>query len=308
MSTISNLIFKGAKHYVTSAFGYRESIKTYAGWTGTGHQGTDYGTDNKKIPQYAIEDGYVFEAAHSNSDGANYVWVIYPRVKLAMLHYHLDSYKVKSGQSVTKGTLLGYTGMTGKATGIHLHLGIRNLSKLTAAQVKKMTWDLLRTCSYVDPEKVAYSEAKVEEPKKEEVKPAPTNGVQVTYTVKAGDTLSAIASKYGTTVDAIMKANPNHKNANLIHVGDVFVIPTASAPKPAETKPAEKKIMQGAVLNLTNKPLYASSTTSKVANRITGTFYAYDGQIINGRVKITISRAFVGRTPIAKYVTGWISI
>lgn len=301
MSTISNLIFKGAKHYVTSAFGNRKDPIT--GKAGTFHSGTDYGTDGLKIPQYAIEDGYVFAAAKSNSDGANYVWVIYPRVKLAMLHYHLDSYKVKSGQSVTKGTLLGYTGSTGRSTGVHLHLGIRDLKKLSAAQVKKINWDLLRVCDYVDPEKVTYSEAKVEAPKKEEVKPAPTNGDQVTYTVKAGDTLSAIAKKYGTTVDAIAKANPNHKNLNLIHTGDIFIIPTASAPKPAE-----KKILQGAVLNLTNKPLYASSTTKTVAKKVTGTFYAYDGQIINGRVKITISRAFVGKTPIAKYVTGWIDV
>ena len=45
-----------------------------------------------------------------------------------MLHYHLDRFVVHSGQSVKKGSLLGYTGMTGKATGIHLHLGIKSLS------------------------------------------------------------------------------------------------------------------------------------------------------------------------------------
>ena len=40
------------------------------------------------------------------------------------------------------------------------------------------------------------------------------------YTVKAGDTLSAIAKKYGTTVSAIQKLNPTLiKNVNLIYVG-----------------------------------------------------------------------------------------
>ena len=40
------------------------------------------------------------------------------------------------------------------------------------------------------------------------------------YTVKAGDTLSAIARKYGTTVSAIQKLNPTLiKNVNLIYVG-----------------------------------------------------------------------------------------
>lgn len=159
MSKISDLIFKKARHRTTSSFGYRKSIRTGAGKTGTFHNGTDYGTYGKKIPQFAIETGYVFSAARSNSDGAKYVWVIYPRVKLAMLHYHLDSYKVTSGQRVSKGTLLGYTGMTGKASGIHLHLGVRDLSKLSNTQVNNMTWGLLRMCPYVNPAKVSYSEA-----------------------------------------------------------------------------------------------------------------------------------------------------
>lgn len=45
-----------------------------------------------------------------------------------MLHYHLDVINVKKGQSVNKNTVLGYTGQTGLATGIHLHLGIKPLS------------------------------------------------------------------------------------------------------------------------------------------------------------------------------------
>ena len=156
MSKISNLIFNNANHYITSPYGKRGSIKTSAGTTDSFHRGTDYGTNGKKLPQYAIEDGYVFAAAKA-SDGAKYVWVIYPRIKKAMIHYHLDSIAVKSGQSVKKGTMLGKTGKTGKATGVHLHLGIRDLEKLSTAQVKKITWSLLQSCAYVDPEKVAYA-------------------------------------------------------------------------------------------------------------------------------------------------------
>lgn len=156
MSKISNLIFNNANHYITSPYGNRGAIKTSAGTTDSFHRGTDYGTNGKKLPQYAIEDGYVFAAAKA-SDGAKYVWVIYPRIKKAFLHYHLDSIAVKAGQSTKKGTLLGYTGKTGKATGIHLHLGIRDLSKLTSTQISKMNWNLLRSCSYIDPEKLSYT-------------------------------------------------------------------------------------------------------------------------------------------------------
>jgi LysM repeat protein len=42
--------------------------------------------------------------------------------------------------------------------------------------------------------------------------------------VKAGDTLTALAIKYGTTVAAIASAN-NITNINNISVGQVLVIP-----------------------------------------------------------------------------------
>lgn len=157
MSKLSNLIFKNGKHYLTSPFGKRAAIKTSAGTTETFHSGADYGTSSVKLPQYAVADGYVF-AAQKASDGALYVWVIYPALKVAMLHYHLNSYVVKKGQKVHQGTLLGYTGKTGKSTGIHLHLGVRDLSKQTTASINSMTWTTLRNCPYIDPEKYEMKE------------------------------------------------------------------------------------------------------------------------------------------------------
>ena len=77
-----------------------------------------------------------------------------------------------------------------------------------------------------------------------EPKPAPsTPATGQTYIVQAGDTLSGIARKYGTTVSALVKAN-HIKNANLISVGQKLVVshqavtqPTP-APKPAPSTPA----------------------------------------------------------------------
>jgi lysozyme len=55
-------------------------------------------------------------------------------------------------------------------------------------------------------------------------KPVETPKVEeTTYTVKAGDTLSGIASKYGTTYQELAKIN-NIENPNLIHVGQVLKI------------------------------------------------------------------------------------
>lgn len=156
MSAISKKIFNGANHYITSPYGKRKTISTSAGSTASFHYGTDYGTNGKKIAQYAIEDGYVF-AAQRAKDSALYVWIIYPRIKKAFLHYHLNSYRVRAGQTVKSGTLLGYTGKTGKATGVHLHLGIRDLTRLSDSQIKHMTWALLQSCAYIDPEKLYYT-------------------------------------------------------------------------------------------------------------------------------------------------------
>lgn len=146
MSKITNIIFNGKSHYITSKYGKRTVLKTAAGATSSFHNGTDYGTNGKKLAQYAIEDGSVLSCGKA-SDGALYVWVKYPRINKKMLHYHLDRINVKSGQSVKKGKLLGYTGKTGKATGVHLHLGVKDLT----------------TDKYEDPEVFAkgYTEPKV---------------------------------------------------------------------------------------------------------------------------------------------------
>ncbi len=144
MSKITEIIFKGEKHYITSKFGSRTPIKTSAGTTSSVHKGTDYGTNGKKIPQYAIEDGKVY-AIGTDSAGAKYVKVDYPRINKRFYHWHLDTISVKKGQTVKKYTKLGTTGKTGKATGVHLHLGIIDLKNDT----------------YIDPEAYAkeYKEA-----------------------------------------------------------------------------------------------------------------------------------------------------
>lgn len=52
----------------------------------------------------------------------------------------------------------------------------------------------------------------------------------MTYTVKRGDTLSGIAQKYGTTVEALASTN-GIKNKHLIQVGQVLRIPENSTGK-----------------------------------------------------------------------------
>jgi murein DD-endopeptidase MepM/ murein hydrolase activator NlpD len=48
-----------------------------------------------------------------------------------------------------------------------------------------------------------------------------------THRVERGDTLSELAQRYGTTVQAFMKANPQIRDADLIFTGDTLNVPTA---------------------------------------------------------------------------------
>ena len=62
-----------------------------------------------------------------------------------------------------------------------------------------------------------------------------------TYTVKKGDTLSAIAKKHSTTVHAIMTANSFIKDKNKISAGWVLTIPGVSRPgTPSPVNPPAK--------------------------------------------------------------------
>jgi LysM repeat protein len=67
--------------------------------------------------------------------------------------------------------------------------------------------------------------------------PTPVPPVQQTYVVQPGDTLTRIAARFGTTVQALVQAN-NIVNPNLIYVGQVLIIPgSGPAPTPVPTTP-----------------------------------------------------------------------
>lgn len=135
---LAQVIFGRTDYKITSPFGSRESPLT---GKNEYHDGCDYGTNAEKWPQYAIEDGEVLSCGKdTNYANAIFAWVSYPRLGIRLLHYHLDQVCVTKGQKVTAGTLIGYTGMTGLATGIHLHLGMKYLN----------------SSAYVDPESFDY--------------------------------------------------------------------------------------------------------------------------------------------------------
>jgi spore coat assembly protein SafA len=58
------------------------------------------------------------------------------------------------------------------------------------------------------------------------------------YTVRSGDTMSAIAARYGISLSKLEQANPQVSNPNLIYVGQSLNIPDSFTPAPAAPPPA----------------------------------------------------------------------
>ncbi len=68
------------------------------------------------------------------------------------------------------------------------------------------------------------------------------------------------------------------------------------------------KIKASAAIKLENVGLYVSASALTPAAKKSGTFYVYDANIINGKIRITCNKSYVGKKPVGKYVTGWINV
>lgn len=103
-----------AKPYcITSRYGWR--------W-GKVHEALDISCTGCGSPIYAANNGTVETSTYHSMNG-NYV-VINHNNGYYTIYAHLASLKVKAGQTVSMGDVIGTMGQTGKATGCHLHFGI----------------------------------------------------------------------------------------------------------------------------------------------------------------------------------------
>ncbi|MGM8139857.1 phage tail spike protein [Enterococcus italicus] len=92
--------------------------------TGTIHGGIDLAPTGGRSPNiYAARSGTVQQIVRNDATGGNYI-ILKHSDGYWSYYGHLASIAVSQGQNVTTDTVLGICGMTGLATGIHLHFEV----------------------------------------------------------------------------------------------------------------------------------------------------------------------------------------
>ncbi len=110
---------KPAEAEISDVFG---SERIFNGKTSSPHLGLDFRVPSG-TPVAAMNDGTVLLARPLYFEG-NFV-VLDHGQGLLTLYLHLSEFKVKEGDQVKRGEILGLSGGTGRATGPHLHVAVR---------------------------------------------------------------------------------------------------------------------------------------------------------------------------------------
>ena len=198
---------------------------------GRAHQGVDLPLPVGK-PVYAAFDGRV-RASTYNSGYGNLV-IIRHENGLETYYGHLSKREVEVGDWVHAGDEIGLGGSTGRSTGPHLHFETRYqgfafdpewIADYETGQLRKNVFVLRRSYlnansryvpESIDEEEEIYA---TDEQIIEEEKRIAAERAAIRYvTVKAGDTLSAIAKREGKSMNTIKNLNPG-LNPDKISIG-----------------------------------------------------------------------------------------
>ena len=187
------------------------------------HAGLDY-AGNTNDPIYATMSGTVMVAEFNNGGLGNVIWIKHDDDAYFSAYAHLETFNVSAGDKVTKGQRIGGMGTTGYSTWVHLHF-----------VVATVLWGN-KADTTIDPEVyLATSQGGGGDT------PPPSGHIPVNttttfdkyakgyeaemiYTVKSGDTLSGIASKYGSNINAIATLQ-DIQNKDRISVGQKLYVP-----------------------------------------------------------------------------------
>jgi murein DD-endopeptidase MepM/ murein hydrolase activator NlpD len=105
--------------HITDGFG--ERLDPFSG-EGAFHTGVDVGADYG-APVHVTADGMVLDAGQHSGYGR--VVIVDHGFGLTTWYAHLSSYAVIAGTRVKRGEVIGYTGISGRSTGPHVHYEVR---------------------------------------------------------------------------------------------------------------------------------------------------------------------------------------
>jgi len=105
--------------HITDGFG--ERLDPFSG-EGAFHTGVDVGADYG-APVYATADGIVLDAGLHTGYGRTVI--VDHGFGITTWYAHLSAYAVVAGTRVKRGEVIGYTGISGRTTGPHVHYEVR---------------------------------------------------------------------------------------------------------------------------------------------------------------------------------------
>ena len=148
---------------ITSHFTYRRwhpILKRYKP-----HRGTDFGAKHG-TPLLAVNDGVVVFAGWKGGYGKTVI--IRHGGGYESLYAHQSRYRVRKGQKVKQGQIIGHVGNTGRSTGPHLHFEIRkhgrriNPLKVLGKKSLRSLYEVKKYITYKDVEVTRYKTVPIE--------------------------------------------------------------------------------------------------------------------------------------------------
>ena len=105
--------------HITDSFGQR--LDPFSG-EGAFHTGVDVAADYG-APVHATADGVVLDAGQHSGYGR--VVIVDHGFGLTTWYAHLSSFSAVPGTRIKRGEVIGYTGISGRSTGPHVHYEVR---------------------------------------------------------------------------------------------------------------------------------------------------------------------------------------
>ena len=234
------------------------------------HAGLDF-AGNTNDPIYATMSGTVMVAEFNNGGLGNVIWIKHDNDNYFSAYAHLETFNVSAGDKVTKGQQIGGMGTTGYSTGVHLHFVIATVLWGNKADTTIDPEVYLATSQGGGGDTSTPSGNVPTNSKTTFDKYAKGYEAEMIYTVKSGDTLSGIASKYGSNINAIASLH-DIQNKDRISVGQKLYVPVG--------KSSTYTVKSGDTLSGIAKKYATSVATLQSKNNIKNPDKIYVGQVL----------------------------